>query len=365
MIPLTNIKQTTELCRYCLMCRHLCPVTHVTNSEATSPHGWGTLVASVERDVTDWNEDNVNVLYKCADCGLCQAHCVTDQPLPLAISAARFDVVARQKSLPVVYDIQQKLQQWSNPYRETTPETVTGRGQSALIVGAVGQYLQPETVEAATKLLAAASVEAVPIALGRETPQLATTLGLPDEARALAHATLAEIEAVGAQRVFVLSPGEVYTYQTVLEYLGLSWPEGVELVEVTTFLADQLETDNLSFKPTELSDFTFYDPDQTTRVPGRWEAPRRLLAAISQTAPTELFWRQERAAACGVSGGLPFTQPQLSAQLAQTRLAEAAERGVKTLITDDPHALHHLKNQTNSGNTVAVRGLFELLAAQL
>ena len=85
---LTDVKQITELCRYCLMCRHTCPITHVTHTEATSPHGWGILVASVERGITKWNEENVNVLYQCSDCGMCQAHCVTDQPLPLAINAS-------------------------------------------------------------------------------------------------------------------------------------------------------------------------------------------------------------------------------------------------------------------------------------
>ncbi len=365
MTTLTDVKQTTELCRYCLMCRHICPVTMVTYSEATSPHGWGMLVASVERGIIEWHEDNVNVLYQCADCGLCRSHCVTDQPLPLAINASRADVVAQQKAPASVYEVQQKLQQWGNPYIETAPETVSGQGEAALIVGAVGQHLQTETVEAAKELLTAAGVEVVPIAIGRESPQLANTLGLVSEARNLAKATLDEIKTVRAKRVFVLSPGDVYTYRTVLPYLDLSWPEGVELVEVTTFLAAKVEAGVINFNTSELNDFAFYDPDQSVCIPGRWEAARKLLAAVTQSAPLELFWRKERAAPCGVSGGLTFTQAKLAAQLAQARLAEAKERGIKTLLTDDPQVLYHLNKQINGNNNVAVSGLFELLAAQL
>jgi hypothetical protein len=88
-----------------------------------------------------------------------------------------------------------------------------------------------------------------------------------------------------------------------------------------------------------------------------------LLAAVSQNPPTELFWRKERAAPSGASGGLPFTQPGLSAKLAETRLDEAQERGVKTLITDDPQTLHHL--QQHNKRDIAVKSLFELLAAGL
>jgi Fe-S oxidoreductase len=145
--------------------------------------------------------------------------------------------------------------------------------------------------------------------------------------------------------------------------LGLTWPKEIELWEVTTFLAEQVQTKQLTFKPADLPDYTFYDPDHTVRVPGRWEAPRQLLAAITPTPPIELFWRKERAAPCG-TGGLYFTQPRLSALLAQTRLAEAQECGVKTLITDDPHTLFHLQRHATNGN-VAVKGLFELLAEQL
>jgi Fe-S oxidoreductase len=355
---------TTELCRYCLMCRHVCPVTHVTRNEATSPHGWGLLIASVRRGLAEWNEEAVNMLYQCADCGLCRAHCVTDQPLPLAINASRAEVVAQQSAPEVVYSLRDKLRRWSNPYVEAAPQKVLGQGEAALVIGAIGHYFQQETVEAAIKLLNAAGVPVVPIALGRETAYLAHTLGLPDEARQLGQDTLAEIAAVGAKQVFVLSPGDIYTCQTLFDSLGLVWPKNVDLQEVTTFLAEKVQSAQLSFRPIHLPDYTYYDPDHTVRVPGRWDAPRQLLAALTQSPPTELFWRKERAAPCGASGGLYFTQPELSAQLARTRLAEAQERGIRTLITDDPHSLFHLQHHALN-DSVAVKGLFELLAEQL
>ena len=82
------IIDTIENCRYCLMCRHICPVGHVTAKETFTPHGWGLLIASVERGLLSWNEDTVSALYNCSDCGTCRAHCVTDQPLPLQYGIA-------------------------------------------------------------------------------------------------------------------------------------------------------------------------------------------------------------------------------------------------------------------------------------
>ena len=39
-----------------------------------------------------WNAETADVLYQCADCGLCRTHCITDRPLPEAIALARAEV---------------------------------------------------------------------------------------------------------------------------------------------------------------------------------------------------------------------------------------------------------------------------------
>src|SRR5436305_11892054 len=85
--------------RYCVMCRHVCPVERMTKREATSPHGWALLIASVDRGLAEWDGDTVDTLYQCADCGLCQANCATNRPLPATIVAARASVV-EQGAMP-------------------------------------------------------------------------------------------------------------------------------------------------------------------------------------------------------------------------------------------------------------------------
>src|SRR5262245_33978001 len=111
-----NVIETTEGCRYCLMCRHVCPVTRVTYNEATSPHGWALEIASVQRGLLEWNAETVDLLYQCADCGLCQSFCVTDQPLPQAIVAARAEVVAGGHVPEAVAVVDAALRRWGHPY---------------------------------------------------------------------------------------------------------------------------------------------------------------------------------------------------------------------------------------------------------
>ena len=69
---------TTENCRYCLMCRHVCPVGHVTRLETLTPHGWGLTISSIRRGMLAIDDSTVAAIYSCADCGTCRANCVTD-----------------------------------------------------------------------------------------------------------------------------------------------------------------------------------------------------------------------------------------------------------------------------------------------
>src|SRR5262245_16012993 len=116
--------------RYCLMCRWACPVERVTKREATSPHGWALLIASQQRGLIGWEAEPVDTLYQCADCGLCQANCATDRPLPAAIVAARAAVVAQGAQPESVRQLDASLRRWGNPYAAIAAEEHPFSGMS-------------------------------------------------------------------------------------------------------------------------------------------------------------------------------------------------------------------------------------------
>jgi Fe-S oxidoreductase len=350
---------TTEGCRYCLMCRHVCPVTRVTFNEATSPHGWALTVASVRRGLLDWNDETANLLYQCADCGLCQSFCATDQPLPQAIVAARAEVVAAGHAPAAIAEIDAALRRWRNPYSLSVEAAEGAEGaQVALFVGAAAWHRDRANLAAARRLLEAANLEHGALAIGRSSGYLAYTLGLHETARDLARATIDELERAGCHTLVVLSPQHAHTFRTIYPLLGTPLPAGVEVVELTVLLANLLDAGRLRLRPTAL-DLMYHDPCQTPRIEGRWRAPRRLLAASTTLPLREGFWRERRAANCGASGGLPWTQPQLAERLARAALAGAASGGAPLVVTDAPGCLAHLRAAADG--MMIVRGLYELL----
>ena len=360
-----NAIDVTELCRNCLMCRHVCPVGNITRMETLTPHGWAQLVSLERRGLSTWNAESVDALYKCADCGNCETHCVYDNPLPDGIVAARAVVAEKGLAPMVVYDLEREFHDWENPFVRQRPQPVEGMGEAALFVGDEVHHRSPKTLAAALTLLKAVGIEPVLIGRGRNNGYLASSLGLRSVARELAVANLAELTTTGAARLFVLSPGDSYTFTRMYqERLGISIPNAVDVLEVAPFLAGELGQGRLHLNRVESAlRYAYVDPTHSVRMLGRYSAPRELLEAVLPEAARELFWRDQRAYPCG-DLALEFTQPQIADALTQARLADAVDAGAQCVITEGAGSLLHLERHASAYDLQA-RGLFELLAEQL
>lgn len=345
------------------MCRHMCPVGHVTHLESLTPHGWGQIVASEKRGLIEWNEATVGAMYGCADCGVCQSHCVTDQPLPDAIAAVKTQLVEKGLVSSTVQDLKSQFEDWENLYEKKAPTSSSGQSDDVCFVGDAALYLSPEHLAAALKLLEAAGVKPLLVGSGRNNGLLASSLGFADLAKSLAEKNIAEIQKAGAKRVFVLSPGDFFAFTRLYEErLGLAWPDSIEVVDATVFLNEQLAAGTLSFNRIEMGlPQAYIDPTHTVRVLDRVDAPRQLLAAVLPTPPLELFWRKERAHPCG-DGALEFVEPSISRKLTAARIEDAKDVGAQGVVTDDAASLYHLSQHPNG---LPAKGLYELLAERL
>jgi Fe-S oxidoreductase len=355
---------TTDGCRYCWMCRHVCPTGFVTKRETHTPHGYALLVASATRGVSAWDEDTVDALYHCADCGCCESHCATHQPLPEAIAGARAAIAEAGLAPAAALDLKGRLDRWGHSEGDFGTRAPQASGAVGLFVGEAVPHAAG-SVEAATRLLAAAGIDVVPVGAGRSTGLVASGLGFVETARALADAVLADVAASGCRELLVLGPGDRFAFERVYaSRLAVTWPEGVAVREVTAVLAEALDAGRLRLQAAaEAAPWAYQEPDHAVRI-GPRPGPRQLLAAaLGASNERRLFRRDERAHPCGTAGGLDVTQPALAAGLAQARLADAQEAGATRLITEDPACVRHLR--AHAGGRLDVLGLFDLLAGRL
>jgi Fe-S oxidoreductase len=354
---------TTEDCRFCWMCRHVCPVGHVTKRETLTPHAWALLVASVKRGTLQWNAETADVLYQCADCGMCRTHCVTDRPLPEAIALARAEVVAAGHAPRAAYALRDDFERALKS--DTAAAFSVPKADVVLFAGASARNGGARSLDAALALLEKAGSRPATIGHGRSNGVVASALGFPDTARRQAQAVLAEVAATGARRVLTLSTEDRYAFERLYrDRLGLEWPGAVEVVDVPTTLAEALADGRLAFRQRlDAPPYAYHDPCHAPRIGRDGAASRTLLNAALGPGSRQLFWRVERAHPCGAVGGLDVTQPQLAAQLADARLADAAAAGAAWLVTDDAACLSHLQSRSTSGITVV--GFYGLLVDQI
>ena len=347
------------------MCRHACPVGHVTHRETYTPHAWALTIESVKRGQLRWNDESVRRAVRVRRLRAVPRHCVTDQPLPDAIVAARAEIVAAGAAPSIVGEIERRLRAHANPYSGDTP-TLAGRpAATVLFVGDVAAFQRPAAVDSALRLLRAAGIDALPICRGRSNGGLASTLGLREVAKTLAAAVVDEVRAVGAKDVVVLSAADRWTFEHVFPVrLDVSWPENVRVIEVTDVLAEALADGRLKLESnSRVVNYAYHDPCHAPRLGRDGQAARALLAAVAGSgAAHTLFWRESRAHPCGAIGGLEFTHPEIAEQLASSRAADAAAAGARLLIADDPACTAHLSAHAG---TLPVAGLYELVAETL
>lgn len=361
---LENVIDTLENCRFCLMCRHVAPLTRVSDMETLTPHGIALVATSQKRGLIDWNSETVGVIYGEPDDGNARAHCVFDNPHHEAVAALRAQLVVADLAPAAAYAVRDALDKWQTPFAEQPPEAAQGTGATALFVGDEAAYLWPDLLDGVLKLLKATGVEPVLIGFGRNNALLATSLGFPDTAKMLAQKTLDELENSGATRLLVLSPGDYFTFtQAYDERLGLQLPDSVEVVEVIAYLAERLATGALQFVESAETNVAYVDPTHAVRHQERHAVVRRLVKAIYSAEAHELFWRRERAQPVG-STHLQFSNPELADKLTRARLQDAVESGANLLICEDPGTLAHLSRHADDFG-VQVVGLYSLLAERL
>jgi Fe-S oxidoreductase len=366
---MTTIPDYTEIYegdRYCLMCRQACPVERVTKREATSPHGWALLVASVKRGLLEWDADTVDTLYQCADCGLCQANCVSTRPLPAAIVAARAVVVERGSAPASVHEVNESLQKWGHPYGEAFHNPFSGRAGTradvGLFVGAATTVERPQAVEAAIKLMNAAGIEHTLISSGRSGVYLPYTLGLWDTAVALAKETLEEIACQGVKQVIVLSREDSHAFQHIYGEIGVDLPAELQVLEFVEWLSEALASSNLHPGKLDLEGYVYHDPAHTPRMSGDANSARKLLAELAGEQVGEMLWRERVAAPAGTVGGFQWTQPALAEKLTRARIEEAKSAGATGIVTEDPQCAAELAKYAEG---LPVVNLVELLAEKV
>lgn len=355
--------KTVKACRFCWMCRHLCPIGLKTGRENNTPRAKGILLDMAGHGEA-YSVSMAEDMYQCLLCGACAAGCETGFDPRIFIREARTKAVVEDVVPDYVQAVIDNLTETGNLWgipSEKKAEALSpwskDKAEVILYAGETAALKTPQMVETAAKLLAAAGVD---FATLRDEPSsgamLGDLIGYVDDTAACAKILAEAIASAGAKTVVVLDPADANVMKQEYPQWGIEL--GADVVTATAYFAELAAQGRLNPAKVTVADATYHDPDRLARDLDETQPARDLLAAMG-IAWKEMFFNRDMVRSCGEQA-VKAHSPKIVALTAAGRWEDVDRCGRKTVITASPSDYEILSADIPKGH--AVEDLFALLA---
>ncbi len=349
MTAISELIETTKTyyCLDCGVCTASCPVSKVFPD--FSPR------QIIERSLYELEEPSDDTIWSCLTCAQCSVRCPADINFPEFIRLIRGEAISSGFDGQVTHNgmlqtisaiqtgnIQQNRKFWIEDGK------ISETGDIFFFVGCrpffdvIFRDVDAGSIKGSQnilKILNTCGVEPVVSNDERCCGHDALWNGNEEKFKQLAQINIDVIRASGAKQVVFSCPEGYHTFKYVYpEYFG---DLGFKPVHILDFLADKLSRGVIEFKDSEKKIVTYHDPCRLGRLAGIYDAPRKLIQALSGLEFKEMTRSRENGVCCGTSGWMNCSR--CSKDIQMQRLAEAMDTGAGTLITACPKCQIHFR----------------------
>lgn len=326
-----------DQCRFCWMCRHICPIGNATGQERDTARARGMILALVARDGVEYSSDIVDNVYECAYCGACVKECVTGWD-PVAFTKDARLVAALEGKLPAyVEKMLDNIDKTGNAYGEEKTDASladeikkhSAKTDTLLFVGKEAAYRSGANAANAAKLLDKAGVSFTMLA---DEPTSAYDLefliGAAEETRQAA--MKAAKAANDFKTVICYTPEDAMMF--VREYKEWGIDVKAEVKTFTAFVAQLIKDGALKTAKTD-NVYTFQDPVHLARDLEETEAAREIIASCGENREMLLNRKDTM-----LGGNLIMNEymPDVMKKVALDRWTNARNMGAKVVVTACP-----------------------------
>jgi Fe-S oxidoreductase len=356
--------KTIEACRFCPMCRHLCPIGLKTGNEGNTPRGKALLANYVIRG-KEYTAEMASDMYECCLCHACATDCETGFEPPFFIREARTQAVVNGLVPSHVQKVIDHVEATGNifglPHEEkfaVLGDAIKGLPAQAdvlLYIGDTAAYKTPEISLAVLKLLKKAGIFFTVL---QDEPSSGTELGdlvgFVDDVRKVAEKCAQRINDTRAKEIVVLDANSARMFKQQYEEWGIRL-HGTA-VTATAYFARLIAEGKLSPRKISLS-ATFQDDSTLTRELDETEPARDILRALGIEI-REMFLNRKRVK----SGGTVLMNeyaPRLIQLTGEGRWADVLRAKVPILLTATPDSYYVMKKTAPDG--METKDVFVLL----
>ena len=384
-----------------------CPSNTWNDFDSYGAFGKMRIGIAVAEGKLKWTPKLLEIIYADPLCGACDVGCKRNLDLEIELSLEALRVKAVKDGagpMPahkkVANNIAKTHNQFGSPH-ENRKKWVTGDIQVAskadvlYFVGCSASYLNPEIAQATAKILNAAGT---PFMFMPDEWCCGNTLysvGMIDEAQALARRNIDAVKATGAKTV-ILSCAEGYRMWKVdyPKMLNVTTQDlGFKIMHLVEFASEMVQKGTLKLTKPVNARMTYHDSCSISRLADSWTPwkgergwmgtvsprlkrrrgseglygqPRNILKAIPGLNFVEMPRTRENAFCCGAGRGTKEAFPQLASFSAKHRLDEVKAVGAELLVSACPWCKNNFALAAKeTGNPVKVMDISELIWASV
>lgn len=341
-----NALHHAEKCRFCFMCRHLCPVQLQTGKEINTPRAKGLVLSMVNKGAEVFDKDMANTMYECLLCDACVNDCATGYQPPIYIREARTEAVVNDLAPEAVMQLIENVEASGNIYGMEKPDFSQNGTDVLVYIGDVAACKVPQMAKSLLAVLKKAGVSAKVLAKEPSSGmQLADLMGYVQEVTDQARACADAINAAGLPTVVVLDSYDAEIMKQHYEEWGIQI--NAEVVTATSFVAKLIEDGKLSPAASKNVLGACHDDDRLARTFHEF-APIRTIAKAAGYDITEMFNKERLAKSCGSAVALAY-MPAIVKKVAAGRWDDLNRTAACAMLVANPQAYICLEQAVPQG----------------
>ncbi|MGN1094672.1 MAG: (Fe-S)-binding protein [Candidatus Neoclostridium sp.] len=340
-------KNIADSCRFCWMCRHVCPIGNATGQERNTARARSLGVSLVVRGATELKEIADNI-YECTLCGACTNNCVTGWDPKVFIQEVKTEIVLNGETPDYIVRLLEKYQATGNVYGaeacDGSDELYNTESETALFVGQDALYKSPESVKNAVKLLNKAGVK---VSLPKRQDSGAALWFLTGKTQETQDAAKKCASALSAfKTVVVYDPVDLSLM--LHEYKEWGIEIGAKIIGFNEYLLSLIESGKIVVKKSE-NEYSLQDNYAYARELDDCDTGRNLIEKAGKVKDMLLIGKE-----ANLAGQLIMAEymPEVIAQVAKDRWKNAVNMECKTVVTENPAEYVALKATAPKGYRV-------------
>ena len=342
-----NAKNIIDNCRFCWMCRHVCPIGNATGLERNTARARAFGASMVVRGASELAEIADN-LYECSLCGACTNNCVTGFDPKVFIQQFKAELAPEGLLPEYVRALLENYMHFGNVYGEKPTKELASLyrdgGDVFFLSGMDAMIKAPDCVKTALSLLSNCGI--VPDFSEKQDTGSALyfLIGKAEETRAAALSFASSVSRY--KTVIVYDPADL----AFLQHECRAW--GIEiaprLISFNEYLLSLLKSGKLTPRKGE-REYTLQDHYAYARELDDTVSARALIAAVGVSRDMLLCGKE-----ANLAGHLIMAEycPDVIRSVGEKRWENACNMECKTLITESPAEYVNLKESCPEGYRV-------------